>query len=289
MWHRKLILSFFIIACVFATTNNNLDLTQKKQPDKIYHPSSSHHRSWYVSWGYNKDYWSDSNIHISQPSLGNDFTVHNVSASDCPGWNTGIFNTDLMTPQYNIRIGHFLNRTHTWAIELNFDHTKYNTDLYQIARVEGVINGQPVNQNQTLTPSYFYYALHNGANELMLNLVRRKMMEDFPRTRLQLVAIGKFGAGVMLPHPENTILGNTNDVGPKAWGNYLGWRNGWWQMGGWTAGLEAGFQLVFYHRVYLELTNKEAYTYLSDNQNYQGRANQTVWLNETICSVGAMF
>src|SRR3990167_4735550 len=186
MWHRKLILSFFIIACVFATTNNNLDLTQKKQPDKIYHPSSSHHRSWYVSWGYNKDYWSDSNIHISQPSLGNDFTVHNVSASDCPGWNTGIFNTDLMTPQYNIRIGHFLNRTHTWAIELNFDHTKYNTDLYQIARVEGVINGQPVNQNQTLTPSYFYYALHNGANELMLNLVRRKMMEDFPRTRLQL-------------------------------------------------------------------------------------------------------
>lgn len=251
--------------------------------------SLASHNSWYVSWGYNKDYWTNSDIHISQPGLNNHFTVYNVTAGDYPGWDTGIFNKDMMSPQYNIRIGHFLNASHTFGIELSFDHTKYNSDLYQQAHVSGVINGQPVNGNNVLTPQYFNYALHNGANGLMLNLVRRKPLFNMPKANLQLVGIGKIGAGVMLPHPENTILGNTNDVGPKAWGNYFGWNHGWWQMGGWTVGAEAGFQLVFHQRAYLELTDKEAFTDLSDIQIYDGTASQTMWLNEIILNLGAMF
>lgn len=291
MWQRKLFLILFFIitlfSCAFAS-DNHLNLTEKKNSKENF-VKKNHNKSWYVSWGYNKDYWTDSDIHISQPALNNDFTVYNVKASDYPGWNNGLFNENIMSPQYNIRIGHFLNRAHTWAIEISFDHTKYNSNLDQIARVAGTINGQPINQDKTLTSSYFYYALHNGANNLMLNFVRRKPMFSFHRALLRIVAIGKFGAGVMLPHPENTILGNANDVGPKAWPNFFGWRNGWWQMGGWTAGLEGGFQLVFHKTAYLELTNKEAYVSLSDIQVYDGRADQTMWLNETICSIGAMF
>ena len=274
----------FMSSCTFASTAD-LNLTQKNQGTALSDTSSG---SWYFSWGYNKDYWSNSDIHISQPGLNNKFTVYDVSAGDFPGWNTGIFNKDLMSPQYNIRIGHFINRAHTWGVELSFDHTKYNTDLNQNATLAGVVNGQLVTQNSTLTKNYFYYALHNGANELMLNLVRREPLIDLPRANMQLVAIGKVGAGVMVPHPENTIFGQQSDVGPKAWGNYFGWNHGWWQLGGWTAGVEVGGQLVFHKRVYLELTDKEAYTNLSGIQVYQGSASQAMWLNEVILSLGAI-
>lgn len=298
MRNHKLLLKIFFGAFLFATattiyatSSNPLNLSARntvndQQSDSI---SEANNHSWYFSWGYNKDYWSDSDIHISQPALNNNFTVHNVAASDDPEWTTGIFNKNLMSPQYNIRIGHFLNRAHTWAIEVNFDHTKYNTNLYQTAHITGVINGAPVDRNQVLTPTYFNYLLHNGFNNLMINIVRRKPFYMIPRTGIKIVGVAKFGMGILLPHPINTILGNTVDVGPKKWGNYLGWRNGWWQVGGFTTGVEVGAQVVFSKWIYLELTDKEAFNRLTDIQVYQGRADQTVWLNEVILNLGTTF
>lgn len=250
--------------------------------------SKPNNKSWYVSWGYNLDFWSNSDITIDQAQLGNHFTVHNVSAGDCPGWTTGIFNKTMTGPQYNIRIGHYLNAAHTWGVELSFDHTKYNTN-YQVANITGTINGKPVDENATLTSQYFYYALHNGANLLMVNIVRRKPLFHFGRSQFELAALGKFGGGVVLPHPENTIFGNTVDVGPKDLSNAFGVHHGWWQFGGWTAGVEAGFQLLFHRTVYLEMTDKEAYLTLSNIQVYDGTARQNLWVNEAIGNIGVMF
>lgn len=244
---------------------------------------------WYVSWGYNKDYWSNSDITISQPGLNNHFTIHNVVASDDPGWTSGVFDKSLMGPQYNIRIGYYFNAARTLGVELSFDHTKYNTNLNQLARVSGTINGQSVDQYSVLTRQYFYYVLHNGANLLALNLVRRKPMFDFFGHRFQLAGISKIGGGIVIPHPENTIFGNTVDVGPKTMSNAFGWRHGWWQFGGWTAGVEAGVQLLMYHSVYVELTDKEAYVTLDHIQVYKGTASQSMWLNEVIGNLGVMF
>lgn len=251
--------------------------------------ATDHNRSWYVAWGYNKDYWSNSDITISQPALNNNFTVNNVSAGDSPEWDSGIFNKNMFTPQYNIRIGHYLNPAHTWGLELSFDHAKYNTNIGQVTTVSGKINGQFVNQTQVLTQQYFYYALHNGANLLMLNLVRRKPLFDSSTKNIELAAIGKLGGGVLLPHPENTIMGNTVDTGQKAWPNYIGWHHGWWQFGGFTIGAEAGLQLLLHQRVYIEMTDKEAYLTLSNIQVYDGSASQSMWLNEVIGDVGVQF
>ena len=245
--------------------------------------------NWYFSWGYNKDYWSNSDIHITQPSLNNNFTVHNVSASDDPSWNTGIFNKDLMVPQYNIRFGYFLNIEHTWAIEINFDHTKYNSNLNQIARITGIINGNPINQDMALTQDVFRYIMHNGANQLMLNLLRKKYLFTIPHTPIKISGVGRIGAGILIPHPINTIFGHSVDVGPKKWGNLLGWRNGWWQIGGWTTGISLGFQMSLYKSLYLELIDKEAFSRFSDIQVYKGRASQSVWLNEAVMNLGVGF
>lgn len=265
----------FSVSTFGAAINHNLDLSI--QP------------SWYVSWGYNKDFWSNSDINISQPSLGNNFTISNVSAGDDPEWNSGLFNKSFMGPQYNIRIGHYLNPQHTWGVELSFDHAKYNSNINQVANVSGKINGQAINQDEVLTRQYFYYALHNGANLLMVNLVRRKSIFDFYRTNLEFALIGKIGAGVMLPHPENTIMGNTVNTGSKTFSNAFGINHGWWQFGGWTAGIEAGVQILVHHRVYLEVTDKEARITLDNIQVYQGTASQNLWLNEVIGNIGVMF
>jgi hypothetical protein len=243
---------------------------------------------WYVSWGFNLDYWSNSDIHVVQGSLNNNFTVHDVIAGDEPGWTNGLGH-GLTGAQYNIRVGHFFGVNRVWGLELNFDHTKYNTNLNQVAHVTGVIDGQPINSNQVLTSDYFSYNLHNGANELMLNIVgRRAILGDINATP-SLAGLVKIGAGVMLPHASNTILGNKNNVGPKAWGNLLGWNHGWWQVGGWTAGVETGVRWVIYKMLYFEVTDKEAYASLSEIPVYEGRASQNVWLNEVIFSLGLTF
>ena len=278
----------FLIGDLYASTQVIPEYNEKLNKQPITSTgeltTADHDKKWYFSWGYNSDSWTRSDIHISEPSLHNNFTIHNVSASDDPGWTTGIFNKDLTVPQFNIRIGRFINAAHTLAIEFSLDHTKYNTNLNQLAQVTGTIDGKPVNKKEVLSSNYFDYKLHNGANHIMLSLALFKPLFNIKDTDLALSFVGKLGVGIMFPHAENTVLGNKSDVGKKELSNVFGW----WQFGGWTAGEEVGFRLALYKPVYLEFTNKEAYTSLSNIPVYEGRANQTLWLNETIVSLGVM-
>ncbi len=79
----------------------------------------------YFSWGYNKEWYTTNNIKINQPSLNNNYMFVKAKGIDKPGWETGIFDKELTIPQYNFRLGYNLNNN--WAVELNFDHTKYLT------------------------------------------------------------------------------------------------------------------------------------------------------------------
>ena len=281
---NKISIALFLIFSTFSAT-----FADSNKPTSVSNTNYVDQNNWYFSWGYNKDYWSKSDIHVNQPGLNNNFTVHNVAASDDPAWNSNLLNKDLMVPQYNIRIGYFLNHTHTWAIELSFDHTKYNSNVNQIARITGVIAGSTVDEDKALTEDYFRYIMHNGANHLMLNFVRRAPLFTIPGTSIKIVGVGRFGAGILIPHPINTIFGNKVDVGPKKWGNLFGWRNGWWQVGGWTTGISLGIQSILYKTIYLEFVDKEAYSSFRDIQVYQGRADQKVWLNELILNLGTTF
>ncbi|MBK7280986.1 hypothetical protein [Candidatus Aalborgicola defluviihabitans] len=71
-----------------------------------------------------------------------------------------------------------------------------------------------------------------------------------------LQLISRAGAGILLPHAENTILGRTVEVGPKNDNVCCFASNDWWQVNGWTAGVEVGVRYRFYKTLYLELTQK---------------------------------
>jgi hypothetical protein len=242
---------------------------------------------WYVSWGYNAESWAPTDIHVKQPSLGNDFTIHNVRGHDEPPWEEDqLISADFTGPQYSVRVGRFLNKKKDLAVEFNYDHTKYTSTIGQRAHVTGTIDGKPVDQVMTLDENTFRYDLHNGANHVMVNIVKRLPLFGEPNKRFSLAGIAKAGVGVMLPHADNTIFGNKNDVGPKKAGNYFGKHTGWWQLDGWTAGLEAGVRFVPIRPIYLELTDKIAYARMSDVPVYKGTAEHDLWMNQIKLSLG---
>ena len=243
---------------------------------------------WYISWGYNKEYWAPSDIHVSQKSLGNDFTLHDVRATDYPQWDTDflIFDKGPTVPQYSLRVGRFLNEERTFALELNIDHSKYSSVIGQTAHVTGTIGNQAVDTHQELTSSYFRYNLHNGVNHLMVNAVYRLPLLGKTNHTLSLAGLAKGGIGIVLPHAENTIMGKNSDVGKKKLGNYVGLSSGWWQLNGWTIGAEIGFRFVVYAPIFIEFTNKVAFAALYNVPVYQGTASHNLWMEELILSIG---
>ena len=241
------------------------------------------HNSWYFSWGYNREHWGNSDIHIKQMGLGNNFVIHDVEANDRP---SSPFSSDLTEPQYNIRIGHFINEDHTLALEFSFDHTKYNNVIGQNAHITGTINNQSVDMNQILTNNYFYYVLHNGANHIMFNFVKISPLLGENEANNSLSAVSKAGMGILFPHSENTILNNPNSVGGKNLTNCCGMNHGWWQINGWTVGVEFGLRYMFYNPFYLEATAKEAFGKLYNVPVYQGTAEQNLWMTEGILNLG---
>ena len=249
--------------------------------------------NWYFSWGYSRQQYLPSDIHVTQPGLGNNFTVHQASASDFPTSASdtlqNVLDFNFTNPQENIRIGKFMNPEKTFAVEFNVDHSKYNTDTNQTANVTGTVNGVATNQNVALTPQYFSYALHNGLNHLMVNAVWLNHLAGPEKKPGELQLISRVGAGILLPHAENTIQGNTNVVGPKNENICCFNSNDWWQVNGWTAGVEVGLRYRFYRSMYLEATTKVAYGALKGVPVYQGTADQEIWMTEEVVSVGFLF
>jgi hypothetical protein len=254
--------------------------------------------NWYFSWGYSRQQYAPSDIHISQPSQGNDFMVHKATASDYPAdfreTIDSIFKLDLTSPQENIRIGKFLNAEKTFAIELNYDHSKYQVDRGQSANVSGTIttgtSSTPSgSKSMVLSPTDFDYALHNGLNHLMINAVWFHHLDGPKRQPGELQLISRLGAGILLPHADNVILGNANQVGPKGVRVCCFGSEDWWQVNGWTVGAEVGLRYRFYKSMYFEVTQKFAYGALRGVPVFQGTADQTIWMSEQVFSTGFLF
>ena len=124
-------------------------------------------REFFVSWGYNGDRYGNSDIHFSEPSLGNEFTLHgNVRIRDSKGWTDGLFAHSLTVPQYNIRIGFFFNEK--WA-------SSSPTITYGVEVVRGGptgpqdrhLNGAPADGDVALTADVLRYQLNNGESTLL--------------------------------------------------------------------------------------------------------------------------
>lgn len=229
----------------------------------------------YFSWGYNKEWYTHSNLKVSQPELGNEYILQSVKAHDHPGWDEGLFQIALTIPQYNYRIGYFFNDKHNLGVEINFDHTKYII-AEQKVRVTGTKDFKNIDTTVTFNEANgFEYFLNNGANFLLFNIMKRWNYTQSKNGKFKLDAIGKVGLGPVIPHVQNTFFGKDNDPG--------------FQIGGWNFGVEYALRATFYKTVYLEFANKLDYASYSNLKVYKGTAKQNFGTYELILSLGVTF
>ena len=229
----------------------------------------------YFSWGYNKEWYTHSSIHVTQSSLGNDYKFQNISGHDHIGWDQGIFSIPLSIPQYNYRIGFLINRKKNLFFEINFDHTKFIVSD-QNAHVVGKLNNRQVDTTVAFNEANgFFYYLNNGANFLLFNLVKRWPLHESSSHNFKLDAFGKAGIGPLIPHVENMLFGVKND--PH------------FQVGGWNIGAEAALRATFYKTVYLEFANKIDYARYSGLGINQGTIKQAFGTYELILNLGFTF
>jgi hypothetical protein len=237
----------------------------------------------YISWGYNTEWFTHSNLKISQPELGNDFTFKNIVGHDHPGWDKGLFSKALTIPQYNYRIGYFFGNKNDLGIEINFDHTKFILTDDQMVHIKGTLNSKPFDGparfKENLLPtadSNSYYFLNNGANFLLINIIKRWHLKYNKKGTIAFDGLTKFGIGPLIPHVQNKFFEQPQNE-PH------------FQVGGWNTGLEAAIRSTFYKHVYLEFAAKLDYARYSNLKIYKGIARQAFGTAEIILNLGYTF
>lgn len=163
-----------------------------------------------------------SDVTLRQPDRGNDFTFRSVSLED----------RSFAPPlYYGVRAGYFFKRFERVGVGLEMIHEKLVADTTQVRPLAGVVGGQAVHEERTMTPLVERLSLTHGNNLFFLEGLARHGLwrsDAFQRGRLQLY--GGVGLGPVIVHPEVTVDGLTAKEG--------------WQWGGLGLQLFLGAKLL---------------------------------------------
>ncbi len=243
--------------------------------------------SFYFGWGYNKDWYSKSDIRLQNdnPQMINgkyytyDFTVYDATAKDRPDFDKIKDVVNITVPQFSSRIGYYFNNKRDFGIELNYDHAKYVVNDYQKVRVKGQINGNYFDKDTILNPQTFLHFEHtDGANFMMFNFIKRWSLIESKNKKNNIGLILKPGFGIVYPRTDVTIFGNriNND----------------WKISGIIGGLEGGIRTEFLKNGFVEFTGKAAYANyinaITQGKGF-GKASQKFWAFEVILIFGYQF
>jgi len=226
------------LVAVLAAITLNAQTKKKKEP--LF-------KGMYLQWGYNTEWYTRSNLHF-RLSNGSNFTLHNVKAHDSPDLDAIIESpVEISIPQYNYRIGFYLNKEKTRAIELNFDHAKYIVTDGQKVHVTGTIDDHQVNGDSVLNPNSFLHFEHtDGANWLHINYVQQQALIKTIGTKRNLLTwLWKVGAGINIPRTDFTWRGE------KLNNNF--------HVAGYNISAESGFRFYPFRRFFIEGTAKTGF------------------------------
>lgn len=206
-------------------------------PATILPPTAKRLGSLYLSWGYNRDWYTRSDIRFQNQKTDNyDFTFVNAHASDKPDMVDFFRFNSLTIPQYDATVGYMFNDKHDLGIEVSWNHLKYVVDDNQVIHVRGNIRGHYIDKDTLVTPDFVHLQHTNGNNYLMVNLVKRYKLAV--GQHLQLSAIGKLGGGPMISYTISTIFGS-HEEGP-------------FHYHGWVVGSSAGLRLDIYKYLFVQ-------------------------------------
>lgn len=207
--------------------------------------------SFYLLWGYNRDWYTKSTIRFRNDGDPNrtdqfgvyDFKIYDAKAKDRPDFRSIVSSPkDVTVPQFSFRIGYYFNDKKDQGIEINYDHAKYVVTDYQTARVAGTAFGKSFDKDSLLDPKYIHFEHTDGANFAIVNYMRKWSLWNSKNQKHQIDFIAKGGVGFVYPRTDVTLFGNRI--------------NNRWHISGVCAGLETGVRAVFWKHYTFEFTGK---------------------------------
>lgn len=222
--------------------------------------------SWYFMWGYNRSYYSESDIHFNGDLNGQNynFTLNDVKASDSPANFGAVYfdSSKWLIPQYNFRFGYFLDNNH--AITFGMDHMKYVVNQNQSVPIQGttINNGSLVNHaigsSQELTTDFLTFEHTDGLNYFSLDL--ETYSHFWSNDSIAINTLYGLGGGFVIPK-SNVQLFN-------------GVRNDEFHAAGTGLSAKLAIQVDFLDDYFIRLALKKGYMNLNDVKTTSGNSNK---------------
>jgi hypothetical protein len=227
-----------LLFCAAVYTNNWAQTTT----------SPSLLKGMYIQWGYNTEWYTRSTLHFKGSVNGtpHDFTLYNATAKDRTDID-GLWTKPLhvTVPQYNYRIGFYLNEAHTKAVELNFDHTKYIVTDNQLLHAKGFIGNRTFDKDTSFSSNDMHFEHTNGANFYLFNYVRQYPLATKKNNAPLFTLLWKAGIGFMIPKTDVTLFGKELDNK--------------FHLAGYNLGVEGGGRWYASKRIFIEATAKTGF------------------------------
>ncbi len=172
----------------------------------------------YVFWGWNRGWYSNSDIHFSGSNY--DFKLNDVEAKDRQtsfDFGTYFGPSTISIPQTNFRLGYFISD----KIDISFgvDHMKYVMVSVQETEISGSINDRTIydgiydNDEFEINKPFLEYEHTDGLNYLNFEITRN---DDLAKTlkfklnpsKIQINTLVGFGIGAMMPKSNVTLWNN---------------------------------------------------------------------------------
>lgn len=231
--------------------------------------------SFYLTWGYNKDWFTRSDIHFKNTSSeAYDFTIHKVRAEDRPNFDE-LFNKNISIPQFMYRIGYYFKNGKI-GIEGGFDHAKYILIENQVARVTGTIHGESLDKDTVLSSNFIRFEHTNGANFVMINLLLRDRLLVSKNNKHVVQGILKPGGGIVVPQSDVSIFGKR--------------QNNYYHIAGYIFGVEGDLRYEAGKHFFLETGFKGVFAnYLDVLAVDEAKANHSFFAVEWLLGIGCRF
>jgi hypothetical protein len=153
--------------------------------------------SMYFFWGYNRSIYTKSDINFTGDYYN--FTIHKALAHDKPvnEFKTYIDPTKLTIPQFNFRVGYYLNKK--WDVSVGWDHMKYVMTNGQEAKLTGQIpesendylNGEFNGEFYRIHDDIIHYENSNGLNYIRVQLTYNELL--YQTNNRKFAARARFG------------------------------------------------------------------------------------------------
>ena len=232
----------------------------------------SHKGSLFLHWGYNRAWFSWSDIHFNGPDY--DFTLRHVVAKDRPEpFGAAYFEIkNIWIPQYNYRAGWYFHER--WSLSLGLDHMKYVVQDGQTVRMDGYINGSRSIRYTTtegsrdvkLEKDLLQFEHTDGLNLLSVDLDHYDPVWSTTSGKLNLRAFEGVHAGPVIPRTDVRLFGKGI--------------NNRFNVAGVAVGAQIGLQLDFLHHFYVRSTLKAGWVDLPKvltTGNNEDHASQHFW------------